>query len=354
MNNVQKNIIYSVLLLASISAVYLYRAAQRPVLMEIRGEAMGTTYQIKYLDYKSRQFKSSVDSLLLVFNQSLSTYQKDTEISAFNQDSAKTITFKLPFFYPVLAKSLEIYKATDGAFDPTVAPLVNAWGFGFKTEKFPDSSRVDTLRRLVGFEKINFDKNQVTKLKKGVMLDFNAIAQGYGVDVVAQFFEKQGIQNYMIEIGGEVLCKGKNAEDKFWSIGIANPTYEASGGSPTQAIVQLENKALATSGNYRKFYIIDKKKYSHTVNPKTGYPVQHSLLSATVIAKDCMSADAYATAFMVMGLDKAKQFLAQNPSLDAYFVYANADGSLATYMTKGLEKSLQEVAPKPTQKADKP
>jgi thiamine biosynthesis lipoprotein len=330
--------------------VYWWRESQKPEnkpvsnlnqLIQLEGKTMGTSYHISYIDPKNRNFKTAIDSLLVLFNNSLSTYQNDSEISKFNQDTV--FTFKLPFFYPVLAKSKEIYELSEGAFDPTVASLVNFWGWGFKNFKTnsPEQKSVDSLLQYVNFGKyIQFDTQQIRKTKRGVMLDFNAIAQGYGVDIVVDFLKSQGIENQLVEIGGEVVARGKNAKGKPWRIGINNPQDSLS--NQLFASLELENRGLATSGNYRRFYIKDGKKYAHTLNPKTGFPVLHSLLSATVIAKDAMTADAMATVFMVVGLEKAQAILQKRNDLEAYLIFVDAKGELKTFATAGISKSLQE------------
>jgi FAD:protein FMN transferase len=350
MNNAQKNAIYSLALIFFMLLVYWWRESQKPVnksvsnstqLIQIEGKTMGTSYHISYLDAKNRNFKNAVDSLLVIFNNSLSTYQPDSEISKFNQDTV--FAFKLPFFYPVLAKCKEVYELSEGAFDPTVAPLVNFWGWGFKNFKSnsPEQKTVDSLLQYVNFGKyIQFDTKQIRKTKKGVMLDFNAIAQGYGVDVVANFLKSQGIENQLVEIGGEVVARGKNAKGNPWRIGINNPQDSLS--NQLFASLELENQGLATSGNYRRFYIKNGKKYAHTLNPQTGFPVLHSLLSATVIASDAMTADAMATVFMVVGLEKAQAILQKRKDLEAYLIFANAKGELKTFATEGVKKSLKE------------
>jgi thiamine biosynthesis lipoprotein len=347
MNNAQKNAIYSAVLIILMLVVYWWRSSDVPVaktapkLMMISGNTMGTSYNISYLDSLGRDFTQSMDSLLLIFNESLSTYQANSEISRFNQDTA--FTFKLPFFYPVLKKSQEIYEISEGAFDPTVAPLVNYWGFGFKNIKSlkPDNQAIDSLLQYVGWAKyIQFDEKAVRKTKKGVMLDFNAIAQGYGTDVAANLLKAKGITNYMVEIGGEVVCKGVNLKGEVWRIGISNPQDTLS--NQLIASMELKNRGLATSGNYRRFYVKDGKKYAHTLNPKTGFPVQHSLLSATVLAPDAMTADAIATVFMVVGLEKAKEILAKRKELDAYLIYDDGQGKLKTFATEAIKASLKE------------
>lgn len=348
-----KNAIYGLVLIIAMYGMYKYRESKKEastesagltVLTSFEGPTMGSTYSIKYITSpgKAAGYQVQVDSILEKFNEALSTYRPDSEISKFNNGHA--VAFRLPFFYPVLKKSQEVYQASGGAFDPTVGPLVNAWGFGTgKERKAPSQARIDSLKNFVGFDKITFDEQSVQKQKEGVFIDFNAIAPGYAADILGSFLEGKGIKDYMIEVGGEVLCKGKNQEGKYWSIGINNPQYEQKGGDVLQAIVQLNNKALATSGNYRNYYEQDGKKYAHTIDPKTGYPVQHSLLSVTVFAKDCITADAYATVFMVIGREKAIEFLNKDEELDAFFVYADDQGKLQTYTTDGIKPSIENI-----------
>lgn len=307
-------------------------------LVTLEGSTMGTNYSIKYLDKEKRNFKSAIDSLLDQFNQSLSTYKKASEISIFN--TSDTTEFKLPYFCPVLQTSKSIWETTSGAFDPTVMPLVNAWGFGPESRNQPDSITVDSLLNLVGFDKIRFDSTKVWKTRPNVQLDFSAIAKGYGVDVLANYLLSNGISNLMVEIGGEVYCQGKNARGQYWLIGIDNP--EASGiDDYLQARISIKNRAVATSGNYRNFYTAEGKTYAHTISPFTGFPVQKEILSASVFAPVCIEADGYATAFMVVGLDKAKEILASKPELDAYLIYRNKQDSLETFYTNGIAEYIK-------------
>jgi len=338
MNTYQKkNIIYSVVLLSLVAIVWLFRqsneedAAQNQVTFS--GQTMGTVYNIKYLDDEGRSFKNSIDSLLEVYNQSLNHYLSESEISKFGKED--TFYFDLPYFYPVLKRSQEISAITGGAYDPTIAPLVDAWGFGPGGGELPDSLAVDSLLQLVDYTTIEFTKDYVSKTKPNVELNFSAIAKGYGVDVIADFLEEQGIENMMVEIGGEILCKGKNSKGEYWRIGIDDP--EQKGDMP--AIITLKDQAIATSGNYRNYYVRDGKKYAHTIDPVTGYPVNHSVLSVSVLAEDCLTADAFATAFMVMGLEKSKKILEENDSLDAFIIYDN-EGSIQTFQTEGMEDNL--------------
>lgn len=338
-SNQKKNIIYSIVLLAVVAAVWLYRnvqgeGSQQAPVVSFRGETMGTVYTIKYLDGAQRNLKNGVDSLLQVFNQSVNHYLPNSEISRFNRQD--TLYFDLPYFYPVLAKSQEVYQATQGAFDPTVAPLVNAWGFGPDTTTVPAPAKVDSLLRYVGFDKIKFTETYVTKTQPGVALDFSAIAKGYGVDVVGNYLLQQGIRNFMVEIGGEVVARGLNAEGNVWRIGINNPEQPGE----LSSAISLDNRAIATSGNYLNFYEKDGKRYAHTIDPATGYPVEHNVLSVSVIAQDCMTADAYATAFMVLGLERTKQIVSENPALlDVYIIYDD-NGEDRYFMTDNLRDEV--------------
>ncbi len=308
-------------------------------LVEFKGYTMGSImYHVKYYDNDLRDFSLEIDSLLKVWNRSLSTYIPDSEISMFNNDSC--LNFKSPYFYPVLSASQDVHAKTKGAFDPTVGPLVNAWGFGNEQRTDPDSAAVDSLKNLVGFEKILFDTKKVCKTRPGIKLNFSAIAKGYAVDVVADYLKEKGIKNLMVEIGGEAVCYGKKPENSVWKIGIEDPLVERDD-QQILAIAELSDIAMATSGNYRNFYIKDGKRYVHTIDPVSGYPVIHSLLSATVFSETCMKADAYATAFMVMGVDKVKEFLENNKEIDAYLIFQDENGGISTFVTPRIERFIK-------------
>jgi thiamine biosynthesis lipoprotein len=344
MSNQQKNAYYSLFLAFIFMAIYYFQTSFYPQkkVLHLKGVTMGVVnYNIKYIDEKNRNFQKEIDSILKDFNDALSTYIPNSEISTFNKDSI--FRFKSKHFLEVLTACQEIYKETDGAFDATVAPLVNAWGFGFKKEQFPDSSTIDSLKKIIGFDKITFDKEKVIKKNKKVMLDFGGIAGGYAVDIVAKLLDKKGIKNYMVEIGGELICKGKNIENQLWNLGITNPFYKQPNQPRLAYIVQVDNKAMNTSGNYEQFYQKNGKKYSHTINPKTGYPENNEMLSSTVFAKTCMIADGYATAFMVLGVEKTKKILAKHPELDVVLIYQNSKGQTETFMTEGIKKYVSKA-----------
>jgi len=312
---------------------------KEPVYLKLTGITMGVIhYSITYLDDEVVNHQKAIDSLLTDFNQSLSTYVKDSEISTLNNEGE--LTYQSEFFYPVLKSSQEIYQITSGAYDPTVGPLVNLWGFGpGKKQIVPDSISILKAKEVVGFHHVKFNETNAISDKQ-VRLDFSAIAKGYAVDVVAEYLRDQGMKNYFIEIGGEVACQGVNPSGKTWQIGIYDPRVEDDPTKERAAVVKIKNKSVATSGNYRNYYEVDGKKYGHTISPYTGYPVQHSLLSASVFANDCMTADAYATAFMVMGLEKAISIVENSNALEAYLIYADDSGQLKSYASAGIEDMI--------------
>jgi thiamine biosynthesis lipoprotein len=233
----------------------------------------------------------------------------------------------------------EVYENTNGAFDCSITPLVNAWGFGFANKEKMDTARVIELLNLVDFKKIKLS-NDTILMNKNMMLDFNSLAQGYTVDLIAHMFDSIGLDNYLIEVGGEIKSKGKNPDNNFWTIGVDRPNEIINPKDRFQFILNLFNNSLATSGNYRKFYQENGVKYSHVINPKTGFPSFNKLLSVTVIHESCMKADAYATAFMVMGLKKSKLYLDNNTDLEAYIVYRDTNGELKTFISENLQKRI--------------
>ncbi len=304
----------------------------------VSGYAQGTTYNIVYISNDGKNYQRAIDSTLIEIDNSMSTYNKNSLISKFNGEVSEVEVDEL--FKEVLAISKKVYEVTDKNFDPTIAPIVNFWGFGFENKNDRDTSLIDSLIQLVDLESISIKGNLIRKQNQKVMLDFNAVAQGYTVDVLGDLLERRGISNYLVEVGGELKAKGVNMEDTLWRIGIDKPLPDMQK-REIEAIVHMENRSLATSGNYRKFYEKGGKKYSHTIDPKTGYPVQHNLLSATVVANECAYADAYATAFMVMGIDESKLFLQERNELDALLIYSDEEGNLQHFITKNLESKIE-------------
>ena len=346
MNNRIKNALYSLVLIVAVGAVWLYRNNSSDKAQEesipytfITGKAQGTTYNITYQDEEKRNFKKEVDSLLLAFDKSLSTYREYSEISYFNKDEIDSLNFKTHYFYPVLEASQKVYEASKGAFDPTIYPLIKAWGFGKDESNFPDTATVQNIKTHVGFDKIAFNEQAVWKKTDDIGLNFNAIAQGYAIDVLFDYITGGGVENVMIELGGEVRAAGVNDRNEAWSIGIDNP-QAGKGGSDRAAIVKLKNQAVSTSGNYRNFFVKDGVTYGHTIDPRTGFPVQRDIISATVLAPDCMQADAWSTAFMVLGLQESKVILKEQPQLKAYFIYIDENGTTQNFVSEDLKDKI--------------
>jgi FAD:protein FMN transferase len=320
-------------------AVWWYRKSQTPILVTIEGSTMGTTYHVSYFDEQKRDFKTSIDSLLILVNKSINNYDTTSEVSRFNK-SKTGISFQLPYLLPVLQTAKSVFEQSVGAFDVTVLPLVNAWGFGPKKGVLPDSTVIDSLRAFVGFEKISLSAEGVYKKDTRVQLDFGGIGQGYGADVVAAYLQTKGIDNMLVELGGEGIAYGKNlSAKKAWEIGILDPNSTREK-QFFKAYASLSNKAFTTSGNYFNYREVNGKKYGHTISPTSGYPVQTTLLSATVFADKATTADAWATAFMVMGYEQAIQTLQQHPELDALLLYADNEGKVQSFVTKTIETAI--------------
>lgn len=304
-------------------------------MISIQGEAQGTTYHIKYFDREQRNLKNAIDSILQDFDKCLSLYKPDSELSNFNRSDFHR--YKSSYFYPVLKKSKEVFVATNGAFDPTIFPLVNAYGFGVKKAKNSENVNIDSLLQLVGFRNILFDSLSLKKNKPNVQLDFNGIAQGYSVDVIGDFLSGQNISRFMVEIGGEILCKGYKADSKPWVTGIENPLKPGA----LFCSVQLSDRAMTTAGNYRNHFEKDGQIFNHIINPQTGSMEQSSLLSVTVFANDAITADGYDTAFFVMGLEETKQFLSKQKDIDVCILYSDEKGKLTAYLTDGIKDLIK-------------
>lgn len=304
------------------------------------GEAQGTYYAVTYFAVDTLVSQSQIDSLLDDFDRSASIWVEESIISRINNNDPEVIPDT--HFIDVFLQAKKVSEATNGAFDITVGPLVNAWGFGFKNKINVDQHVVDSLLPLVNFNAVNLVNGKIIKNNPGIHIDYNAIAQGYSVDLTGGFLHQKGIENYLVDIGGEVLARGNKPDGKQWIVGIEKPSEGMNSERILNATLEIKDKAIATSGNYRKFYEVDGVRYSHTIDPKTGYPVKHSLLSATVMADSASIADAYATAFMVMGLEKAKIFLDLHPEMEAYFIYSGKNGKLETFATKRMLSMITE------------
>ena len=347
--------IISVAVFAGCAPTEKKQSAKEPI--SIQGEAQGSTYSILYFPDGDTIQKSEIDSILKDIDFSLSAWEPASLLNELNNSDSTEIVFDdyHGYFTDMVKYSREVYKATDGVFDPTIAPLVDAWGFGFKGREEMNQMKVDSLLELVGFTYDNirltrFDdrnaldpKRILVKSNDRIKFDFNSIAQGYSVDVLGEYLDVRNANNYLIELGGEMLAKGQKPDGGMWNVGIDKPV-DSSERRQLNATLQLQNEAIATSGNYRKFYIKDGVKYAHTLDPKTGYPVRHNLLSATVVANKCWKADAFATAFMVMGIERTKKFLMDNQQLNlgVYLIFDN-NGQYETFISENLKERLKEI-----------
>ena len=328
------------LLFLIIGTVVIIRQQRDVPYQTNRGFIFGTIYHATY--QYDKDLNQEIVAALNRVDEEFSMFNKKSTVTRFNE--GKKIVAS-PMFVNLLQLSQTIHQATNGAFDITVAPLVNAWGFGFKHQQLPNQQQVDSLRKFMGMHYISVNhvdgKTIVSTKHPHLMLDFSAIAKGYGNDVVADLMKRHGIKNYMIEIGGEIVASGLNEKRLPWKIGVTKPNdNKTEENEELQTVLNITNKAMATSGNYRNFYYRGKKKFAHTIDPRTGYPVQHSLLSATVIANSCAEADAYATAFMVMGIERAKEVLKQHQELMAYFIYVGHDGKNQVWFSPSLENKI--------------
>ena len=304
--------------------------------IKLFGEAQGTTYSIQYYDSLSRDLQTEIDSVLYFFDLGVSIYQARSQITLINKN--ESVTANNPYFINCFNVSKLIWKQTNGAFDPTVYPLANVWGFGPEANKKakPSPSHIDSILSFVGFSKINLINFQIIKEDPRIQLDFNAFAQGYSVDIVAKYLEDQGISNYLIEIGGEVFAKGPN-----WLIGIESPEYNEHQLNSIQLLIQLNNKGVATSGNYRKYNEYEGVKYAHHIDPKTGYPAKNRLLSATVISNQTIIADATATGLLVLGLRKAKRYIKKHQEIAALLIYSKKSGEFNRYYSKNWNYNVK-------------
>ncbi len=299
----------------------------------IDGFTQGTTYHIVYSS-DGDSLNALVDSILYNVDYSLSVYNDSSIITAVNQNREVVID---TLFVNVFNRSVEIWKESEGAFDISAAPLFEVWGFGKGERKKVTDNMIDSIMPFVGMDKVILDNDRVVKKDSRLSLNVNAIAQGYTADVIAAEFDRRGVKNYLVEIGGEIFTKGVNHSGEKWSVGIDKPEEgNMIQGAQLQTVLLLSGRGLATSGNYRKFVEEDGLKYSHTINPATGKPVKHNLLSATVIARDAMTADAYATWFMVIGLERAKEIIESRSDIDALLIYDNG-GKFEQFISKGIE-----------------
>ena len=324
------------LLFLLLGTIFIIRHQRNTPYQHNTGYIFGTVYHITY------QYDTDLNAEILAelnkVDASLSMFNKQSVITRVNNNQNIEVN---DMFTDVFTLAEKISNDTNGAFDITVAPLVNAWGFGFKNGQLPTRVMVDSLKSFVGYKRVTLIDKHVKKDDPRTTLDCGAIAKGYGCDMVAELLRRKGVANFMVEIGGEVVTCGISDRRLPWKIGVTKPSDDSlNQNQELQAVLNVTDKAMATSGNYRNFYYKDGKKYAHTIDPHTGFPVQHSLLSATVLADRCAVADAYATSFMGMGIEKAKEVLKRNPKLMAYFIYADEKGNYKVWYSPSMKGKI--------------
>ena len=325
------------LVILIVGTILIIRQQHSMPYQQCSGVIFGTTYHVTY--QYDEDLQAEVIAKLKEVDAALSMFNEQSTISKINNNQAVEPD---KMFLDVFQLAQQVSKDTHGAFDITVAPLVNLWGFGFKHAQEPTKHAIDSLRQFVGYQKVSYDGKTIQKQDPRIMLDCSAIAKGYGTDVVARLMDEKGVKNYLVEIGGEVVTRGISEKRVPWKIGVTKPTDDSLHiGNELQTVLNVTDKAMATSGNYRNFYYKGGRKYAHTINPKTGRPVQHNILSATVLCNQCAKADAYATAFMVMGLDKAREVLERNPDLMVYFIYDDKGQNKVWYSPSMKDKIEQ-------------
>lgn len=305
------------------------------------GRVFGTFYHITYESPKGENLHADVEKRFAEFDLSLSTFNPASVISRINTNDFKVTTDR--YFEEMYLMAHQVSEKTGGAFDITVAPLVNAWGFGYGNHDHLVKPDIDTIMPLIGYNKIKLENHQLIKQNPKIRLDASAIAKGQASDVIAELLDDAGCENYLVEIGGEIRCKGLNPQGEKWHIGIDKPIDDPTGENiEVQSVVAISDVGLATSGNYRQFYFKDGKKFAHTIDPHSGAPVVHNLLSATVIAPTCMQADAYATAFMVLGEEKSIRLCESVPDMECYLIYQDKNGTNKIAQTKGFNQYLEK------------
>jgi thiamine biosynthesis lipoprotein len=321
-----------------------------PTTHDWTGYTMGTSYQVKVAgvtidDELNKRIGGQIDSSLKSVNAQMSTYDQHSEISLLNSNASTKPQAISPEFYAVLQSAINVSKESNGAFDVTVAPLVNLWGFGPKKpdQQFPEDFDIQKTLATVGFERLRLlDQNRVQKTIPELQIDVSAIAKGYGVDVIANLLEAYNLAHYMVEVGGEVRVKGKNAANECWKIGIDKPQHASMPGQNLQGILCLTNVSVATSGDYRNYFAYQGSYYSHTIDPKTGYPVNHNLASVTIITKSCMMADALATATMVLGPERGYEWIQTKQNVEAMLIERITPETFAIKYTNGFEKYIKD------------
>lgn len=315
------------------------------VWLEHNGQAQGTTYQIKYMSPDYNNYAEDIRQIFRDIDHSMSTWDPNSIITKVNKGDTLVVVDQ--HFMTVLKRSVGIAEETGGDFDPTIGPAVRLWGFGFdEVRQDVTQEMVDSVLELTGYRFIEYDEEEMTvRIPEGFQVDFNAIAQGYTVDYIAEYLEERGVDRYMVEVGGEVRTRGTNPDTEAWRIGVDKPQEEIDQSDRFQFILELNEAALATSGNYRKFWVDEETgtRYSHTIDPETGYPARNQLLSVSIITDNAMDADAYATVCMVKGTEACKAFLAEKDELEGYLIYAIDENTTGTFSTDGFQELITDT-----------
>ncbi|MDR1950784.1 MAG: FAD:protein FMN transferase [Bacteroidales bacterium] len=314
-------------------SLFLVSCAKQPQLVRFSGEALGTYYEVTYYDISGTNYQSKVDSILKAFLFVASLHEPASEICAVNNNENIVLS---PMFQDIFNKAVWTSEFSDGAFDFTIGPLVKAYGFWNKQREEITDAKIAEYLNLVNYKGVQLVDGKIIKQNPNMKIDFNSIAKGYSVDIIGEFLEEKGINTYLIDIGGEVLGKGRKPNGDCWRVGVEKPAETADSDRKVETIIDLCNSALATSGNYRKYYEKDGKRYSHMIDPKTGKSVEHTLLSVTVRDSTTWRADALATAMMVWGVEKSLQMLEKLPNVEAYFISAGNDGTFVITKSKGF------------------
>ena len=330
----KKNLVLLALSVLLLSLGACQRKSDELVQVTLRGNVFGTYYSILYFAPGGTNYQEQIDSIFAAFNRSLSFYDPNSLITHINNNTTDTVD---AFFELVYNRSVEIFMDTRGAFDPTVSPLVNAWGFGFTDPKIMTNQVVDSLLSLVGLQRTRLQQGRIVKDDPRIQFDFNAIAKGYAADLIGNWFDSIGIHSYLVEIGGDLMVGDPKPDGTKWRVALEHPAEEYDDPQEWFQFVELSNQAITTSGNYRRYFEQDGQRFSHTIDPGTGRPAMNNLLSASVIAVDAITADAYATAFMVMGFERAKAFLENRTDLQAFFVVSTGPDTYKTFATPGLQ-----------------
>ena len=315
------------------SLVVFASCGKQPKKMVLQGLAQGSYYAVTYFDEEGRNFLLEIDSIFHAVDLSVNLWVDSSVISKVNRNEEVTLD---KIFIDNFNIAQEAAQLSDGYFDPTISPIVAAWGFSNKTGDSITPQLIDSLKQLVDYRKIRIESGKVVKENPAITLDFNAIAQGYTTDLIAQFLESRGIKNYLVDTGGEIMARGEKPDGNPWIVGIEKPAENWDSDRILQTCIALRDKGLVTSGSTRKYVERNGKRYSHCIDPKTGYPVEHSVLSVTILAKNSVWADALASICMVMGMERSLPLIQSMDGVEAYYIFANEQNALETFATEGF------------------